>query len=189
MTILTTPARPPLRRPGFLREVINTLVFVIAIYALAELAIPRSNIEGASMEPTFFTGEYVIISRIDYLFGDPTHGDIAIFQSPAASQESDRLIKRVIGIPGDTLEMRDAQMYRNGELLAEPYFVNGPCVNYCRNNQWILGEDEYFLAGDNRNRSNDSRNFGVVKRENIVGKAIIRYWPPSAWGLIRTTSE
>jgi signal peptidase I len=194
--------RPGLRRPGFLRELLNTLVFIVAVYAFAELAIPRSNIDGPSMLPNFHTGEYVIISRLDYLFGDPQRGDVAVFQSPDGDADDPRLIKRVIGIPGDTIEIRaieeeidgrpdvvDAEVYLNGVKLEEPYFVNRPCTNSCHSQTVTLGEDEYFFMGDNRNDSNDSRKFGVVKRNAIVGKAVLRYLPLSAFGLINTYRE
>lgn len=194
--------RPRLHRPGFLRELVNTLVFIVAVYAFAEMAIPRSNIDGPSMLPSFHTGEYIIISRFDYLFGDPQRGDVAVFQSPESDASDPRLIKRVIGIPGDTIEIRaieeevdgrmdvvDAEVYLNGERLDEPYFVNRPCTNSCHSQTVTLGEDEYFFMGDNRNDSNDSRGFGAVKRSAIVGKAVLRYLPVTAFGLINTFRE
>jgi signal peptidase I len=170
-----TSSRPRLRRRGLFREVVQTAVFVLAMVALVNLSTARAVVDGPSMEPTLETSQFLLISRLHYLFGDIKHGDIAVFFPP---NEDDRLIKRVIGVPGDTIEIRDKLVYRNGELLAEPYFVNTPCNSRCSDNTWVLAEDEYFFMGDNRNRSRDSRAFQAVPKENIIGRAILRYLPP-----------
>ena len=187
--------RPRLRRPGFWRELFNSAFFIIAALIFSELALPRSSIDGPSMQPTLWKGDHLLISRVSYLIGDPQHGEIAVFDAPDIKEEM--LIKRVMGVPGDTIEIRqitrtdasgaevrDAQIFRNGELLDEPYFVNRPCNN-CRDNIWILGEDEYFMMGDNRNHSNDSRAFGPIRREKIVGRAIFRYLPFNTFGTLK----
>jgi signal peptidase I len=186
--------RPALRRPGLLRELLNSIFFIAAALVLSELALPRSSIDGPSMQPTLFAGQHLLISRLHYLFGDPQRGDIAVFDPPDAATEM--LIKRVIGIPGDTIELRrkqvvidgqernDADLYINGVLTEEPYFINRPCSN-C-NGTWVLGPDEYFMMGDNRNQSNDSRNpsVGLITRDRIVGKAIWRHWPLDKFGAL-----
>lgn len=178
--------RPRLKRTGFWYEVLSTLVFIVAVYAFAEMAIPRSNIEGPSMLPNFHAGEYLIISRVHYLIDEPVRGDVAVFQAPRRDPSEPRLIKRVIGIPGDVVEFRNEELYVNGEHQPEPYFVNRPCISRCHDQRWELGEDEYFMMGDNRNDSSDSRNFGTIDRASIVGRAIFRYWPPSQIGTINT---
>lgn len=165
--------RPRLRRAGLPRELLNSLFFIVAALILSEMAFPRSSIDGPSMEPTLFTGQHLLISRLHYLFGEPQHGDIAVFISPA---DGEMLIKRIIATPGDTLELRDREFYLNGQRLEEPYFVNRPCRN-CSDRQWQIGENEYFFVGDNRNRSNDSRSFSAVPRTAIIGKALFRYFP------------
>lgn len=182
--------RPVLRRPGLRRELLNSIFFILAALIFSELAMPRSSIDGPSMQPTLFAGQHLLISRVNYLLGDPQRGDIAVFDPPNAATEM--LIKRVIGIPGDTVELRrkkvtvegqernDADLYINGVLTEEPYFINRPCAN-C-NGTWTLGPDEYFMMGDNRNQSNDSRAFGVITRDRIVGKAIWRHWPLDKFG-------
>lgn len=175
--------RPRLKRVGTLREILNSLFFIAAALIFSEMAFPRSSIDGPSMEPTLFTGQNLLISRLHYLFADIERGDIAVFDPPNAKEEM--LIKRVIGIPGDTIEMRNQEVYLNGEKLVEPYFVNAPCSpSYCPDESWTLGPDEYFFMGDNRNRSNDSRAFNQITRDRIVGKAIFRYWPPDKFGPI-----
>lgn len=175
--------RPRLKRVGTLREIINSLFFIAVALIFSEMAFPRSSIDGPSMEPTLFTGQNLLISRLHYLFGDIQRGDIAVFDPPNAKEEM--LIKRVIGIPGDTIEMRNQEVYLNGEKLNEPYFVNAPCMAmHCPDETWTLGPDEYFFMGDNRNRSNDSRAFNQITRDRIVGKALFRYWPPDKFGPI-----
>lgn len=173
--------RPRLRRPSLLRELLNNVFFIAAALILSEIAFPRSSISGPSMQPNLWAGQHLLISRVDYLFGDPQFLDIAVFDPPDASD--DMLIKRVIGVPGDIIEIRDLLVYRNGVLLEEPYFVNKPCEPVkCPNRTWTLGEDEYFMMGDNRNHSNDSRAFGPISRERIVGKALWRYLPLDQFG-------
>ena len=187
--------KPRLQRPGFWRELLNSAFFIIAALIFSELALPRSSIDGASMEPTLWDGNHLLISRISYLIGEPKYDDIVVFDAP--NEKIELLIKRVVGVPGDSIETRrlistdsngveiiDGQVFRNGELLDEPYFVNKPCLN-CQNESWVLGADEYFLMGDNRNHSNDSRRFGPVRRENIVGQAIFRYWPIPQLGTLK----
>jgi signal peptidase I len=178
--------RPRLHRPGFIRELLSTLIFIIAIYALAELAIPRSNIDGPSMQPNLWAGQYLVISRVAYLFSDPQRGDIAVFQRPDYDEKQPRLIKRVIGLPGDTVEIRDKLVYVNGKQLDEPYFINKPCNRSCEDNTWALGQDQYFMMGDNRNNSTDSRSFGPIDRSAIVGRAVFRYWPLTEIGVLNT---
>lgn len=169
-------SRPQLRRKGWLRETVSTVIFVVAMVSLVNLATARAVVDGPSMEPTLFTNQYLLISRLHYLFGDIQRGEIAVFFPP---NEEQRLIKRVIGIPGDTVEIRNQLVYVNGQQIAEPYFVNAPCTpSKCPDQVFELGTDEYFLMGDNRNRSRDSRVFDAVPKENIIGRAVLRYIRP-----------
>lgn len=178
--------RPKLHVPGFMQEMINMLVFAIAIFTLFEMVLPRSIVDGHSMEPSFVSDQRLVISRAHYWLGAPERGDIIVFNSPQPrSSNESALVKRVIGLPGDTVEFRDQQLYINGELLEEPY-INEPCSNYkCRDNIWELGPEEYFMMGDNRNVSNDSRAFGPVPASNIVGEVLFRYWPISDIGVVQ----
>jgi signal peptidase I len=176
--------RPTLHRPGFLREILETLVLIGAIYALVNLATVRFFVDGPSMQPTFHTEQRIIVSRVNYLIGRPARGDIVVFDSPEADPDDPPLIKRVIGLPGETVEIRDRQVYVDGKQLNESY-INEPCSeSRCRDNTWQLGTDQYFVMGDNRNHSNDSRAFGPVSWDRFIGEALVRYWPPSDWGLI-----
>jgi signal peptidase I len=175
--------RPTIRRWRGSRELLDFLVFIAAIYAFVNLATVRFIVQGPSMEPTFYNDQFLIVSRANYLLAEPQFGDIVVFHYPGNTEED--YIKRMIGLPGDRVEFRQQQLYINGEFVPEPY-INEPCrpLN-CPDRSWQLGEDEYFLMGDNRNRSSDSRVFrDVVRREHIVGEVLIRYWPPSDWGFI-----
>lgn len=158
-----------------------------AIYALVNLATVRFIVEGPSMQPTFFTGQVLMISRLNYMITAPQRGEIVVFNPPNARPDDSPYIKRLIGMPGDTVEIRDTQVYVNGQALNETY-INEPCQpNKCPDRSWTLGPNEYFLMGDNRNRSEDSRAFGAVTRDRLIGEALIRYWPPRDWGIIHHT--
>lgn len=179
-----TVTRPRLRRRGFLYELVETIVLIMAIYALVDLASVRFYVDGPSMEPNFYTTQRVIVSRVNYLLGKPQRGEIIVFESPDDPASDPPLIKRVIGLPGETVEIRDNRVYINGQMLDEPY-INEPGLTDARSqDSWTLGPDEYFVMGDNRSRSRDSRAFGPIKREHIIGEALIRYWPPSDWDLL-----
>lgn len=177
--------RPRLRRRGFVRELLETVVLIGAIYALVNLATVRFVVEGPSMQPNFYTGQVLIISRLNYMLGDPQRGDIVVFNPPDQPADEPPYIKRLIGLPGDTVEIRDTLVYVNGVALDEPY-INEPCRSgRCPDKTWKLGPDEYFVMGDNRNHSSDSRVFSrPLTRDRIIGEAVVRYWPPSAWGLV-----
>lgn len=176
-------SRPKLHRRGFIREIAETIVLIVAIYALVNLATARFIVEGPSMQPNFETGQFLIVSRINYVLGSPGYGDIIVFHYPNDPQ--DDYIKRVIGLPGDTVEIRATQVYVNGALLAEPYIMEECRESRCSDRTWELGPDEYFVMGDNRNHSSDSRAFGPVNEEFIVGEALLRYWPPQDWQIVK----
>jgi signal peptidase I len=183
-TEITPRPRPQLRQSGIIRETISLLVFVVAVFTLLQLAMPRSIVHGSSMEPTFKEGQYLVISRVNYLLGDPERGDIIVFNSPVADPGDPSLIKRVIGLPGDFVEIRDTLVYVNGQLLDESY-INEPCrARNCPDADWELDQDEYFVMGDNRNVSNDSRSFGPVSYDRIIGEVLLRYWPLDELGIV-----
>ena len=180
--------RPPLKTPGLLLEIVSTLVFVVAVTVLFDLAIPRSLVDGHSMEPTFHGDDRLVVSRVHYLLGEPQRGDIIVFNSlvPREAERGIMLIKRVIALPGETVELRDLDVYVNGVMLDEPYIKERCRVSNsrCRDRVWELGEDEYFVMGDNRNNSKDSRVFDPVPIQKVVGQVIFRYFPPKAIGVI-----
>jgi signal peptidase I len=183
VTDLKARPLPPINRFWLIREIVSTVVFFIAIFTLLQLTLPRSVVHGSSMQPNFYEGQYLVISRLNYMMDDPKRGDILVFNSP---EGEDALIKRVLGVPYDVVEIRGTDFYINDVKIDEPY-INEPCQVYsCRDGaRWELGEGEYFLAGDNRNRSNDSRKFGPVPYDHIIGKVLFRYWPLEDFGMIQ----
>jgi signal peptidase I len=174
--------RPELHRTNWLREILDTAMLVIAIYALVNLSSSRYMVQGKSMYPNFDDNQVLYISRLNYMVSQPERMDIVVFHYPDNPQED--YIKRIIGLPHDVVEIRDTLVYVNNQLLEEPY-LNELCTpGRCPNERWELGDDEFFVMGDNRNHSSDSRAFGPVKRELIVGEVLVRYWPPQAWSIV-----
>lgn len=177
----TTRPRPKLKRWGLLGDVLELVVWVTLVYALVNLASVRFVVKGASMEATFHDGQYLIVSRINYLFTAPQRGDVIVFHYPNNTEED--YIKRIIGIPGDVVEIRDTAVYVNDQALDEPYIKEACRPVNCRDAVTTLGAEQYFVMGDNRNNSRDSRAFGAIDVGHIVGEVLIRYWPPENWGV------
>jgi signal peptidase I len=180
----TSLPRPKIRRFSFIREAFDLIILIGVIYVLVNLSTVRFVVHGPSMEPTFADNQYLIVSRVNYLFGEPQRGDIIVFHNPGNSDED--YIKRVIGLPGDVVDFRDGETYVNGERLDEPY-INEPCSpSQCSSGDppVTLGEDQYFVMGDNRNSSRDSRDIGPITRDRIVGEVVVRYWPPQDWDIV-----
>ncbi len=175
-------AAPEARRKSLLREILETLLLTAAIYLAVNAATGRFKIQGSSMEPTLHSGQFVITNKISYLLGEPHRGDIIVFIAPhsASSAREDDYIKRIIGLPGETVTVDGGHVYVDGVMLEEPYIAEAPL--YSRS--WTVGQDEYFVLGDNRNRSNDSHDWGMLNGDAILGKAWLIYWPPSSWGLV-----
>jgi len=160
------------------RDIAETILLVVAVYVLINLVTARFVVEGDSMQPNFQTGEYIIVNRLAYQFGSPARGDVIVFSSPESP--NDDLIKRVIGLPGETVHIEERTVYIDDVPIDEPYIRAEP--RYF--GTWTLGPDEYFVLGDNRNYSRDSHIFGSLTRDRIIGKAAVIYWPPEDWGLI-----
>ncbi len=176
--------RPRLRRVSLLHEAAQTLLFLVAVYVLLEMTIPRSVVLSISMEPNLIAEQRLLISRISYLVGDPARGEIVVFVPPNQPPDEPPLIKRLIGLPGETISFQDTAVYINGMKLDEPY-INESCQpGRCPNKSLQLGDDEYFMMGDNRNHSRDSRSFGPIPHSQIIGRAVLRWWPPTKWGIL-----
>ena len=148
----------------------------------------RTEVEGASMENTLHNGDNLIVDKLSYRFRDPERFDIIVF--PFQYQANTYYIKRIIGLPGETVQiMEDGSIYINGEKMEESYGreVIQPETIGRAAEPIVLGEDEYFVMGDNRNNSSDSRTdiVGNIKREDIIGKAWLRIWPLSDFGVLK----
>ena len=180
----TSLPRPRLRRRGLFYEVAESLLLIVMIYSLVDMASVRFYVDGPSMEPAFVSDQRVIVSRVSYFLRLPERGEIVVFESPDRPGIDPPLIKRVIGLPGETVALRDGQVVIDGRALNESYIVEACNSARCRDREWTLGADEFFVMGDNRNRSRDSRVFGPIRHENLIGEAIFRYWPPNDWSLL-----
>ena len=162
-----------------IREAIETIILTAIIFLLIRSVAQNFRIEGYSMEPNFHDGQYLITDKISYRFHDIERGDVIVFQYPRAPQRD--FIKRVIGLPGEKVEIRHGVVYINGKRLEEPYGPNPGSYSW---GPETVPKDSYFVLGDNRNNSSDSHTWGMLPRKNIVGKAWAIYWPPSSWGLV-----
>ena len=187
MTFTEMKPRPTLQRPTFVREILETIILIGLVYTLVNLATVRFYIEGPSMQPNFWAGQFLIVSRASYMIGNPQRGDIVVFDPPGddGTPDDPLLIKRLIGLPGEHLEFSDNQVLVNGTALNEPYIKEACRVSSCTDGRtYDLGTNEYFFMGDNRNNSRDSRVFGPITKNRIIGEAIVRYWPPQDWGIV-----
>ncbi|MBX3086196.1 MAG: signal peptidase I [Anaerolineae bacterium] len=181
-----------------IKDILEVLFLVLTIYTGVNLATARAIVEGRSMEPNFATGQLVIVNRFAYFFSKPQRGDVVVLHNPAdrckdvvknrslislpfVNQDNsvgcEDLIKRVMGLPGETIQIIGGKVYINGTELAEPYLAEeNLCPSGC-DRAFQLADDEYLVLGDNRRNSYDGHSFGPIKRELIVGQAWIRYWP------------
>jgi signal peptidase I len=163
------------------REIIETVLLTALVYFVVRSSVQFTPIQGVSMEPGLHDGQSVIVNQLAYVFGSPQRGDVVVFHPPPDPQT--QYIKRVIAIPGDTIQITDTAIIVDGVTLSESY-VNpadsGPNENGNIVPPLKLGPGEYWVMGDNRGDSNDSRVFGVVPRQNLVGKAELVIWPPGA---------
>jgi len=166
----------------FTFELIKVVVISLAIIIpIRYFLIQPFYVNGASMEPNFHDHEYLIIDEISYRFKTPQRGDIVVFRYPRNPQEY--FIKRIIGLPGEKIQIKDGEVkliskdFINGIILEEPYLLSGT-KTYSLNEELVELEDgEYFVLGDNRNSSKDSRSFGSVDKSFIIGRVLLRGWP------------
>ena len=175
-----------------MRELLNTAIYLLCVLGAVWLVITfvgqRTEVEGASIENTLHNGDNLIVDKLSYRFHDPERFDIIVF--PFQFQDNTYYIKRIIGLPGETVQiMDDGSIYINGEKLEENYGMEviKPETIGRAAESIELGDDEYFVMGDNRNNSSDSRTdmVGNIKRENIIGKAWLRIWPVSDFGILQ----
>lgn len=173
-----------------LKEILSTSIYLLIVLCVAYLIVTyvgqRTQVSGHSMENTLSDNDHLLVDKISYRFKDPQRFDIIVF--PFRYDRSTYYIKRIIGLPGETVQIdEDGVIYINGEVLEESYGKE-VIENPGRAIEPItLGDDEYFVMGDNRNNSSDSRDpsVGNIKREDIIGKAFIRIWPLSKFGILK----
>lgn len=171
------PASPGWGR--FFLDVLETLLLSAALFLVINALSARVRVDGFSMKPTLQDGEFVLVNRLAYRFGVPARGDIIVFHFPLDPGSQD-LIKRVIGLSGDKIAVRGGKVFVNGQPLQEPYIAAAPLYS----GEWVVPQDQLFVLGDNRNDSSDSHSWGMLPYKEIVGKAILIYWPFPEWKMI-----
>ncbi len=166
------PTQTERQRPawiGFLWEVVQTLIMAVVLYFLIDTVVGRVRVENISMQPTLHEGEFILVNKLAYKLGDFQRGDIIVFHH----DPTEDYIKRVIGLPGDTVEVKDNHVYINGQMLTESYIAAPPHYT----GSWKVPDGQLFVLGDNRNQSSDSHQWGFVPQGTVVGRALVIYWP------------
>ncbi len=178
---ISEPQETEEKRSGFMRFVIDvaeTLILSIVLFAAINAVSARIRVDGASMEPTLQSGEFVIVNKLAYLFGEPATGDVIVFHFPRDPDQE--YIKRIIGLPGDRVEIKNGEVYVNDRILDEDYIAASPVYEDILE----VPGDSLIVLGDNRNNSSDSHNWGPVPLDYVIGKATFVYWPPTEWGVL-----
>jgi signal peptidase I len=160
-------------------DVIETLALAAILFLGINAISARVRVDGFSMIPTLNDGEFVLVGKLNYRFGSVERGDIIVFHYPM--DPSQELIKRVIGLPGDKVSIQNGVVSVNGQALDEPYIKAAPLYS----GEWLVPENQLFVLGDNRNDSSDSHAWGYLPLEKVVGKAVVIYWPPKFWKVIK----
>lgn len=170
---------------AFFSETGKTILVSFAlVYLIRSFIVQPFYVRGASMEPNFENGEYLIVNEIGYRFAQPQRGDVVIFRYPLNPAE--HFIKRIVGLPGEIVSVEDGRVLINGVELSESYIPRD--VSTHGQTTLTLGADEYYVLGDNRPASSDSRRWGVLRRRFIVGKTWLRGWPLGSIGVIPEAS-
>ena len=165
--------------------VIDIAIVIVCVYLITTFVAQRNCVDGQSMEPTLHNEDQLVIDKISYRFTNPKRFDIIVF--PYRMNPEQHYIKRIIGLPGETIQIKDSKIYINGEELKENYGLEAILSAGVASEAINLQEDEYFVMGDNRNNSNDSRevDVGNINRHDIIGKAWLRIWPIDDIGFIK----
>lgn len=177
------------KKRSALREVVSWTIYIGIIFAAAWLLLhyvgEHTQVSGESMYPTLSDGDDLIVDKVTYRFADPRRFDIVVF--PFQYQKDTYYIKRIIGLPGETVQISEGNIYINGRLLQEDFGYEKIQNPGLASTLITLGQDEYFVLGDNRNNSTDSRepSVGNVTRDQIIGRALLRFWPVSEFGLLK----
>lgn len=167
----------------FALDILETIVLAVVLYFGINAISARVRVDGFSMNPTLQNGEYILVNKLAYKIGHPSRGDIIVFEFPA--DEGQDLIKRIIGLPGETVHVENNTVTINGKVLQEPYIAQAPLYT----GDWTIPDGYLFVLGDNRNDSRDSHQWGLLPFENVIGKSEVIYWPPSEWEVINHTQE
>lgn len=178
---------PPKPKPGSKRsscvgliiDTVETILLALVLFLAINAVSARVRVENVSMEPTLMPGEFLLVNRMAYKLGRPHIGDIVIFHAPGVSDMD--YIKRIIGLPGDEVSVSEGVVRVNDQPLYEPYIAQPP--NYT--GSWVVPEDHLFVLGDNRNNSSDSHLWGFIPLDDVVGRALVIYWPLDQVALLK----
>ncbi len=159
-------------------DIFETILISAILFVGINALTARIRVEGSSMEPSLQTGEFILVNKLSYRLDLPQRGDVIVFYFPG--DPSQEYIKRIIGLPGDRIVVANRKVSVNGQTLDENYILQPPKYN----GAWEVPAGQYFVLGDNRNNSSDSHNWGAVPEGNIVGKALLVYWPVERWEIV-----
>ena len=177
------PVETQTASPGWgpiLRELAETVVLTLVIFFLIRTVVQNFRVEGMSMEPSFHDGQFLLINKLSYRLGEAERGDVIVFRYPR--DPSRDFIERVVGLPGETIEIRDGQVYINGQFTPTLATINQASYN---SGPTTIGPDELYVLGDNRPNSSDSHAWGTLPLDLVIGKVVLSYWPPKTWGLVK----
>lgn len=169
--VKTQPSSTGTTLGSTLTELLQTVLLALVLYFLIDSVVARVRVENISMLPTLQPGEFILVNKLAYRFGNVERGDIVVFHNPTNPVED--YIKRVIGVPGDTIVVGEGEVKVNGYVLNEDYLSAPPGYS----GEWQVPADSLFVLGDNRNQSLDSHSWGYVPQRNVVGRALVIYWP------------
>ena len=164
---------------SFIFDILETLLLSALLFVVINILTARVRVDGFSMLPTLKNNQLALVNRLAYRFGKPERGDIIVFHFPVNPKED--LIKRVIGLPGEEVVVKDGRVYINGTALEESYIASSPKYTA----QWSVPEGYLFVLGDNRNDSSDSHSWGLLPLDDVVGKAVLVYWPITDWMILK----
>ena len=173
-----SPSREVSEWKRFLLDLIETVGLALILFVVINSVSARVRVDGSSMLPTLHDGEFVLVNKLAYRIGTPGRGDIIVFRSTTEANLD--LIKRIVGLPGDQVRIGSGHVTVNGQTLDETYINAAP--NY--SGEWRVPEGYLFVLGDNRNDSSDSHMWGYLPEQNVIGKALLIYWPPPEWAMI-----
>ena len=188
----TTPTSPRRAGLGCLLELVETLALTLVIFFVVQNFVAQPfQVKGESMEHSFEPDDYVLVDKLSPRWDPYSRGDVVVLQPPDGWEvERTPFIKRVIGVAGDTIQVKDGQVFVNGTALDEPYlFADADGTRQSTTSdepQWIVPDNDVFVMGDHRQASADSRLFGPIPVASVLGRALIRYWPLAAFGTIQT---
>lgn len=171
------PEEEPKKKPsrsgcvGFAVDTVETVLLALILFLGINAVSDRVRVENISMQPTLYSGEFVLVNKLAYKLGSPHIGDIIVFPYPKDPQE--KYIKRVIGLPGDVVKVANGTVYVNNQPLDEPYIAAPPAYD----GVWTVPQGDLFVLGDNRNQSSDSHVWGYVPVDTVIGRALVIYWP------------